>query len=45
LIAGKNFLPKWDTVSKVLIRLAAVSALRFFCGLIMTYIIIRYIFL
>lgn len=43
LIAGKILMPRWDMVSRVLIRLAAVSALRFLCGLIMTYIIVVYI--
>lgn len=42
LVAGKILMPRWDTVSKVLVRLAAVSALRFLCGLIMTYIIVSY---
>ena len=44
LIAGKTLQPRWDTILKILTRLAAVAVLRFACGLAMIVIIIVYVF-
>lgn len=42
-LAGKTLSPHWSTVSRVLIRLAAVAALRFLCALVMFVLIMIYI--
>ena len=43
LIAGKTFAPRWDTVSRVLLRLAAAAAFRFGCGLLMIILVIVFL--
>lgn len=43
LVAGKTLAPRWDTVSKVLLRLVAAAALRFGCGLLMIILAMVYI--
>jgi uncharacterized protein YqgC (DUF456 family) len=43
LVAGKTLAPRWDAVLNVLIRLAAVSALRFICALIMIVLVMLYV--
>jgi uncharacterized protein YqgC (DUF456 family) len=40
LFVGKTLLPRWDSVSKVLLRLAYIAGFRFTCGLIMIIIIL-----
>ncbi|SCM80182.1 conserved membrane hypothetical protein [uncultured Sporomusa sp.] len=45
LVAGKTLLPRGDTVTSVLLRLAGVACLRFACGLIMIVLIHMYLFL
>lgn len=43
LFAGKTLAPRWDTVGRVLIRLAAVAAFRFGCGLLMIILVLVYV--
>jgi uncharacterized protein YqgC (DUF456 family) len=43
LFAGKTLAPRWNTVGKVLLRLAAVAMVRFGCGLLMIVIVLVYI--
>lgn len=43
LFAGKTLAPRWDTVGRILIRLAAVAAFRFGCGLLMIILVLVYI--
>lgn len=43
LIVGKTFVPRWDTISQVLKRLAIVALLRFLCGVVMVLLIVSYI--
>lgn len=43
LIVGKTFLPRWDTITSVLMRLAIVALVRFGCGLTMIILISKYI--
>lgn len=45
LVAGKNLLPRSDTMAQVLLRLAGVAAFRFLCGVSMVVIIHMYIIL
>ncbi|WP_425061199.1 DUF456 family protein [Sporomusa carbonis] len=45
LIAGKTLIPRTDTISQILFRLAGVAMLRFVCGLTMIVLIIIYIFI
>lgn len=41
--AGRTLAPRWDTVGKVLLRLAAVATVRFGCGLLMIVLVMVYI--
>lgn len=41
--AGKTLAPRWDTVGRVLLRLAAVATVRFGCGLLMIVLVLVYI--
>ena len=41
--AGKTLAPRWDTVGKVILRLAAVATLRFGCGILMIVLVFVYI--
>jgi uncharacterized protein YqgC (DUF456 family) len=41
--AGKTLAPRWDTIARVLLRLAAVAAVRFGCGLLMIVLVLVYI--
>ncbi|EAX46767.1 hypothetical protein TcarDRAFT_0432 [Thermosinus carboxydivorans Nor1] len=43
LVAGKTFMPRWNTVAKVLVRLVAAAALRFICAILMIILIFVYI--
>lgn len=43
LFAGKTLAPRWDTVGRVLLRLAAVAMVRFGCGLLMIILVFVYI--
>ena len=43
LIAGKTLASRWATVGRVVLRLAAVAALRFTCGLVMMALVIIYL--
>jgi uncharacterized protein YqgC (DUF456 family) len=43
LIAGKTLQPRWNTVGKILMRLAAAAVLRLVCGLVM--IVLAYIYI
>lgn len=43
LFAGKTLAPRWDTIGKVLLRLAAVATVRFGCGLLMIVLVMVYI--
>ncbi|MEG6585590.1 DUF456 family protein [Dendrosporobacter sp. 1207_IL3150] len=45
LIVGKNLLPRWTTVARVLKRLALVAFIRFTCANIIIFLTIRYIFI
>ena len=45
LIIGRAFFPYFKRISKVLMRLFIIAALRFICGLLMITIIINYIML
>ncbi|WP_126310717.1 DUF456 family protein [Methylomusa anaerophila] len=42
-IIGKTFLPRVDTISTILFRLACVAFFRFLCGLIMIILILKYL--
>jgi uncharacterized protein YqgC (DUF456 family) len=44
LVVGKTLTPRWDSIRRVLVRLAAVAALRFACGLVMIILVLLYIF-
>lgn len=44
MVVGKTLLPRFNTVARVLFRLAAAAALRFACGLLMISIVVMYIF-
>ena len=44
LFVGKTLQSKWDTIGKILVRLAVVAVLRFICGLAMIIIIAIFIF-
>jgi uncharacterized protein YqgC (DUF456 family) len=41
--AGKTLAPRWDTIARVLLRLAAVAVVRFACGLLMIVLVLVYI--
>lgn len=41
--AGKTLAPRWDTVGKVILRLAAVATVRFGCGILMIVLVFVYI--
>lgn len=43
LIVGKTLFPRWNSILKVLMRLAVSAALRFICGVIMIILISKYI--
>lgn len=43
LVAGKTLAPRWDTVGRVLLRLAAAAAVRFVCGLVMIILALLYV--
>lgn len=45
LLVGKALFPRWTSVARVLKRLMLVAALRFICGLIMIFLIMKYAFL
>ncbi len=45
LVAGKTLIPRSDTISQVLLRLAGVAGIRFVCGCAMIVIIHLYIFM
>ena len=38
--AGRTLAPRWDTVGKVILRLAAVATVRFGCGILMIVLVI-----
>lgn len=44
MIIGKTLLPRWNTVYRVLVRLAAAALLRLVCGIVMIIVIMKYIF-
>lgn len=41
--AGKTLAPRWDTIGRILLRLAAVAMVRFGCGLLMIVLVFVYI--
>ena len=41
--AGRTLAPRWDTVGKVILRLAAVATVRFGCGILMIVLVFVYI--
>ncbi|SDF11080.1 Uncharacterized conserved protein YqgC, DUF456 family [Sporolituus thermophilus DSM 23256] len=43
LVAGKTFMPRWNSVAKVLVRLVAAAVLRFICAILMIILIYVYI--
>lgn len=44
LVAGKTFLPRWNTVAKIIVRLAIAAMFRFLCGLVMIILAVLYLF-
>ncbi|MBP2628211.1 MAG: hypothetical protein H6Q68_2922 [Firmicutes bacterium] len=42
LLVGKTLFPRFNSISKVLVRLILAAVLRLICGLIMTIIVVKY---
>jgi len=42
LVVGKNLLPRFDSISKVLVRLIVTAVLRLSCGVMMIIIVVKY---
>lgn len=42
LLVGKTLVPRWDSISKVLVKLIVTAVLRLICGLIMIIIVVKY---
>lgn len=45
LAVGKNIFPRWDTISRILLRSSAAALLRFLCGFVMIFIFLFFVML